>query len=116
MKITELTLIHIGKDRGVRLPAKVIRRYGFTEKLHAELREDGLLLRADNTEKLGWEETASEMAASDENWNDWENWMDDGPENCPWDHPIPVAVLAWARKSAEREFRAKNSPHGRKKK
>ena len=35
--------------------------------------------------KLSWEETAREMAASGEDWSEWDSTVDDGLDEIPWD-------------------------------
>src|SRR5205814_7994588 len=87
MKTLELKLTRIGNSKGVRLPVDVLRRYGFSERLAAEVREDGLLLKPKKRTKLSWAETAAAMAASDEDWSEWDATVADGLESCPWDEP-----------------------------
>ena len=84
MKTVDLKLTRIGNSRGIRLPAGLISLYGFGGGLAAELRDDGLLLKPSHPGKLSWEETAQEMAASGEKWEEWDN-LPDGVEICPWD-------------------------------
>jgi antitoxin component of MazEF toxin-antitoxin module len=52
MKTLELKLTRIGNSKGVRLPVEVIQRYGFSECLAAEVREEGLLLKPKKQTKL----------------------------------------------------------------
>ena len=66
---------------------ELIKRYGFSECLAAEVREEGLLLKRKKQTKLSWTETALEMAASGEDWNEWNSIVTDGLETCPWDNP-----------------------------
>jgi len=70
MKTLDLKVTRIGNSKGIRLPAELIRRFGFSESLVAEVHEDGLLLEPKKRIKLFWEETAHEMAASEENWTE----------------------------------------------
>lgn len=107
MKTLDLKLTRIGNSRGVRLPVELIKRYGFSDCLAAEVREEGLLLRPKKQIKLSWEETAREMAASDEDWRAWDSTVADGLETCPWPEPPPSAVKAWARASTKRKRRAR---------
>src|SRR6266581_42126 len=97
MKTFDLKLTRIGNSKGVRLPVALIKRYGFSGWLAGELREEGLLLRPKRQTKLSWEETAREMAASDENWAEWDSTVADGLESCPWPEPPPPEAQAWAR-------------------
>ena len=51
-----------------------------------EERSDGILLRPTGpaVEKLSWDDTAREMAASREDWSAWEVAAADGLEDLPW--------------------------------
>ena len=40
------------------------------------------------------------MAASEENWNEWDAAVADGIETCPWEEQLPAHVQAWVRASA----------------
>ena len=66
MKTLDLKLTRIGNSRGIRLPVALIKRYGFSGTLAAEVRVEGLLLKPKRPTKLSWEETAQAMAASEE--------------------------------------------------
>jgi antitoxin component of MazEF toxin-antitoxin module len=83
VKTLELKLTRIGNSQAVRLPAELIKRYNFSGNLAVELREDGVLLKPGKIKKLSWEQTCKEMAASDEDWSDWEALPDGMVE--PWD-------------------------------
>src|SRR5258706_114909 len=74
MKPVELKVTRIGNSRGVRLPAGTLERYRVGDVLVMEERSDGILLRrvGNATPKLSWEQTAAEMAASDERWEEWD--------------------------------------------
>lgn len=78
MKPVELTLTRIGNSRGVRLPAKTLRRYQIADKLLMEERGDEIVLRPKRSAKLSWEDTAKEMAASREDWSAWDTTVADG--------------------------------------
>ena len=54
-----------------------------------EERSDGILLRpaGPTVDKLSWEDTAREMAASTEDWTDWDKTAADGLEDVPWSAP-----------------------------
>jgi hypothetical protein len=64
-----------------------------------EEREDGLLLHPNGSSdaRLSWEETARQMAMSDEDWSDWDVTTGDGTDGIAWDHRI--AVVAERRES-----------------
>jgi len=51
-----------------------------------EERSEGILLRPTGpvVEKLSWEDTAREMAASHEDWSAWDATAPDGLEDLPW--------------------------------
>lgn len=87
MKTTLLKVSRIGNSRGVRLPADSIRRYAIGDSLIMEERSDGLLLRTPGpaVEKLSWADTAREMAADTESWDDWNAVTADGLDEIPWE-------------------------------
>src|SRR5438093_8875035 len=87
MATMKLKVSRIGNSRGVRLPATSLRRYRIGEAVIMEERSDGILLRPTGpaVEKLSWEETAREMAASREDWGAWEDAVADGLEDIPWE-------------------------------
>lgn len=95
MATIELKVARIGNSRGVRLPAVSLRRYRIGETVLMEERGEGILLRPTGpvVEKLSWEETAREMAASREDWSAWEAAAADGLDDLPWhtDRRIRVA-------------------------
>jgi mRNA interferase MazF len=86
MKTKELKVARIGNSRGVRLPASSLKRYSVGSALIMEERTEGILLRpaAGGAAKLSWEETAREMAASDEDWSEWDVLAGDGLDSAPW--------------------------------
>ncbi|HEX4684424.1 MAG TPA: AbrB/MazE/SpoVT family DNA-binding domain-containing protein [Gemmatimonadaceae bacterium] len=86
MKPVELKVTRIGNSRGVRLPASTLERYRVGDTLVMEERSDGILLRPAGPAiaKLSWEQTASEMAASDEQWAEWDSTVGDGLAEVEW--------------------------------
>src|SRR5262249_39552877 len=86
MRSTTLKVARIGNSRGVRLPAKVLRRYGIGDAVIMQERDDGILLRPAGpaSRKLTWDETAKEMAAGREGWGAWDSTLADGLEDLPW--------------------------------
>ncbi len=78
MKVVELPLTRIGNSRGVRLPAALLKKYGFSKTIILEERASEIVLRPKKDTKLSWEETAKEMAAEHEDWSDMEAAMGDG--------------------------------------
>ena len=102
MAILKLKVARIGNSRGVRLPAASLTRYRIRDTVLMEERSDGILLRPTGpaVEKLSWEETAREMAASGEDWAAWESVAGDALHQLPWQPPEPVRVAE--RRSAYR--------------
>ena len=86
MAIRKLKVARIGNSRGVRLPADALRRYRIGDTVLMEERAEGILLRPTGpaVQKLSWEETAREMAASREDWTAWETATGDGLDALPW--------------------------------
>ena len=87
MKRVELKVTRIGNSRGVRLPAETLRRFEIGESVIMEETLEGILLRpnAASTTKLSWTETAEQIAAADEKWEEWDRTLGDGLDNIPWD-------------------------------
>jgi antitoxin component of MazEF toxin-antitoxin module len=86
MAIVKLKVARIGNSRGVRLPAASLRRYRIRESVLMEERSEGILLRpmGPAVDKLSWEDTAREMAASREDWSAWDTTLADGLDDLPW--------------------------------
>ncbi len=87
MASRELKITRIGNSRGVRLPAESLKRYRIGDTVMMEERSDGILLRPTGpaVPKLSWEETARAMAASEEDWSDWDALSADGLDQIPWE-------------------------------
>ena len=64
-------LIRIGNSQGIRLPKRVIAKYGLAEIVTITELEDGILIENPSDSKLSWEDTYKEMSESDEEWSDW---------------------------------------------
>jgi antitoxin component of MazEF toxin-antitoxin module len=108
MAVTRLKVARIGNSRGVRLPAASLRRYRIGETVLMEERSDGILLRpvGPAVEKLSWEDTANEMAASHEDWNAWDAAAADGLADLPWQSSGKRRVAERpARRGAKRSSR-----------
>jgi len=90
----ELKVARIGNSRGIRIPARTLERYEIRDAVWMEERSDGILLRpvGSTRAKLSWEDTAREMAASDEDWRAWEATAADGLEQIEWGTGKPVQV------------------------
>ena len=87
MRATEVKVTRIGNSRGVRIPADVLRRYAFADTAVLVESADGVLLRPKRQagEKLSWADTAKAMAATSEDWSEWEAATADGLETLPWE-------------------------------
>ncbi len=82
----QLKVARIGNSRGVRLPASTLAKYEIGETVIMEEKLEGILLRPEraSTLKLSWEDTAREMAASGEDWTEWDSLAGDGLEQIVW--------------------------------
>ena len=79
-QIKDIKLVPIGNSRGIRLPKKLLQKYGFKENVILEETAKGILLRAKEDPKLSWEDTFREMANENENWDDFDTTLLDGLE------------------------------------
>lgn len=109
MKPVELKVTRIGNSRGVRIPAATLERYEIGERVVMEERSDGILLRpiGEAVTKLSWDETARDMAATAEEWSEWDVTESDGLEALPW-------TSARSRRVAESTPESRTSPRRRK--
>ena len=81
-----LKITKIGNSRGIRIPAEVLRRYAFEDTALMVEGVDGILLRPSQADaKMSWAETAKNMAASGEDWSEWESASMDGLSDVPWE-------------------------------
>jgi antitoxin MazE len=78
MKQTELKVTRIGNSKGIRIPARVLKKYGFRERILMEERPAEVVLRRIWDPKLSWQETFEEMAREKENWSDFDGVVADG--------------------------------------
>ncbi|HEX9785163.1 MAG TPA: AbrB/MazE/SpoVT family DNA-binding domain-containing protein [Opitutaceae bacterium] len=58
-----LKVVRIGNSRGVRLPAALLAKYRIGDKVSAEARPEGIVLKPVGGEQLSWEGTFKDMAA-----------------------------------------------------
>ena len=79
-QIKNIKLVPIGNSRGIRLPKKLLQKYGFKESVILEETTEGILLKAKEDSKLSWEDTYREMANEKENWDDFDTTLLDGLE------------------------------------
>lgn len=95
MEPIELKVARIGNSRGVRLPAKTLKRYAIDDRVIMEETADGILLRPrrEPNPKLSWEETARAMAVSAEDWSEWNITSGDGLADITWHRP-PLRQVA----------------------
>ena len=109
MKIQELKVARIGNSRGVRLPASSLKRYSVGSVMIMEERAEGILLRPKGpaVDKLTWEGTAREMAATGEDWSEWDELDVDGLDAVPWD-------VSKGGRVGERKSRYGSRPRSRK--
>ncbi|MDA8409124.1 MAG: AbrB/MazE/SpoVT family DNA-binding domain-containing protein [Treponema sp.] len=86
MKTQELKVARIGNSQGIRIPAETLRRYGIGSGLIMEEREDGILLKPLERDRvlLSWQETAREMAGPDEDWGALDGASNDGIDDLDW--------------------------------
>ena len=78
-----------------------------------EERSEGILLRPSGqvVEKLSWEETAKEMAASGEDWTDWDATSADGLAGLPWETgETGLSPKAASRVASRKKAPAKKRP------
>ena len=80
----ELKVVAIGNSRGIRLPRELLAKYKIGETVVLQVREEGLLLRAKEDDRLSWEETYREAATEAEDWSDLDATLSDGPDKVPW--------------------------------
>lgn len=73
-------LTRIGNSRGIRLPRALLEKYGRGDSLVLEETKDGVLLSGTKSRELSWKETYRAMAASDEDWSDFDATVADGLE------------------------------------
>ena len=64
-------IIPIGNSKGIRLPKRLLVKYGFDETVVIRELENGILLEKEGSNQLSWAETYQDMARSGEDWSDW---------------------------------------------
>ncbi|MBN2340285.1 MAG: AbrB/MazE/SpoVT family DNA-binding domain-containing protein [Deltaproteobacteria bacterium] len=64
-------VIQVGNSKGIRLPRRLLLKYGFGDKVTLRETEDGVLIEKSDGKQLSWKETYQAMAESDEDWTDW---------------------------------------------
>jgi antitoxin MazE len=81
IRTKDIKLIPIGNSKGIRLPKEILQKYGFSESVVLEEKEEGVLLHRKKDNKLTWEETFKAMSEEKENWNDLDVTLMDGLED-----------------------------------
>lgn len=81
LRTRDIKLISIGNSKGVRLPKKLLQKYGFNNSLLLEETDRGLLLRNKEDDKISWEDTFRAMASEKEDWDDFDTALLDGLED-----------------------------------
>lgn len=74
----KIKLIPIGNSKGIRIPKEILEKYGFSDTLLVEERDDGVLLHKKKEKKLSWEETFKAMAREKEDWSCFDDAISDG--------------------------------------
>ena len=91
----KLIVTRIGNSRGIRLPARILRRYGIGDSILMEELSEGILLRPVDGQRvplLSMEETARAMAHAAEDWSEWDALSAEGLP--PWQQrPVRVAEV-----------------------
>ena len=77
----DVKLVVIGNSKGIRIPKKLLQKYGFSNLLLLEETDKGLLLRKKEDDKLSWEDTFKAMAEEKEDWSDFDTTLLDGLED-----------------------------------
>ncbi len=75
---SELKISRIGNSKGIRLPKRLLERYGLTDRVMVEEHPDSIILRPPIRDKLSWEETIVEMAKKKEDWSDFDQLAAEG--------------------------------------
>ncbi len=76
--VNELKLVRIGNSKGIRIPKSILQKYGFSDSIQIEEKENGIMLHSSNVSKLSWEDTYKAMRSEDEDWSDFDNTLQDG--------------------------------------
>ena len=79
-----LPLVPIGNSLGVRLSRPLLAKYSMEGVVIAEQRPEGILLRGANPAKATLAQTFTEMAAAQEQWDDWDTASADGLDKLVW--------------------------------
>lgn len=78
MGTRKVKLIAVGNSKGIRLPKVLLQKYGWSDSLVLEERQEGVFLYSREKNKLSWKDTYRAMAADKEDWSDLEATVGDG--------------------------------------
>jgi len=67
----EAKLIRVGNSKGIRLPKRLIAKYGLAEVVVLKELKNGILIENAAGSRLSWEDTYRAMSEADEDWSDW---------------------------------------------
>jgi antitoxin MazE len=74
----DVKLISIGNSKGIRLPKTLLQKYGWSDTLILEEKEEGIYLYSKEKNKLSWQESYRAMASEEEDWSDLDVTIADG--------------------------------------
>ncbi len=77
-QVSEVKLVKIGNSKGIRIPKSILQKYGFTDSIQIEEKENGILLHRSKISKLSWEDTYKAIRSENEDWSDFDNTLQDG--------------------------------------
>lgn len=60
----ELSVIHIGNSKGIRLPKALLDQYKITDQVELILEKDHIILKPKTEPRAGWEEAFKRMHAA----------------------------------------------------
>ena len=78
MGTRKVKLIAVGNSKGIRLPKVLLQKYGWSDSLVLEERQESVFLYSREKNKLSWKDTYRAMAADREDWSDLEATVGDG--------------------------------------
>jgi antitoxin MazE len=81
LRTRDVKLVPVGNSKGIRLPKKLLQKYGLADSLVLEETDQGILLRRKGDNRLSWEETYKTMAQEREGWDDFDVAVRDGLED-----------------------------------
>ncbi len=67
----EAKIVQIGNSKGIRLPKRLIAKYGLSEAVDIKEVNGGLFIAPTGSQQLSWEETYKAMSKTDEDWSSW---------------------------------------------